>query len=111
MLIEILVALAILSLGMVVLIQSMSAALRTTSRSLKMIKAKTLAESKLAQIRPGSYVYGTNHGDFGDTDPDFTWEMDAQPAFEHVDKLSLKIQWLENNEKKDVLVEMLQAKK
>ncbi|MBI5554405.1 MAG: hypothetical protein HY920_00945 [Elusimicrobia bacterium] len=111
MLLEILLALAILSLGLVVLIQAMSAALRTTSHSLKVIKAKTLAESKLAQIQPGSYAYGPSRGDFGDSDPDFTWEIEARPAFEHVDKISLKIQWPENNEKKDILVEVLQAKK
>lgn len=111
MLIEILIALAILSLGLVMLIQSMSAAIKTTSRSLKVIKAKTLAESKLAQIQPGSYGYGISQGDFSDSDYDFTWEIETRPAFEHVDKISLKVQWPENNEKKGILVEILQAKK
>lgn len=111
MLLEILVAMAILSLGLVILIQSMSAALKTTSRSLKVIKAKILVESKLAQIQPGSYAYGSSCGDFANTAPDFTWEIEARPAFEHVDKISLKIQWPENNGKKDILVEILQAKK
>ncbi|MDD5132182.1 MAG: type II secretion system protein [bacterium] len=111
MLIEILIALAILSLGLVVLIQSMSSTLKTVSKSWRLVEATNLAESKLAQIRSGYCDYGVSRGDFGDSNPGFSWEIEALPAFEHVDKISLKILWSENDEKKNILIETLLAKK
>ncbi len=80
-LLEVMVAVAILSLGLIITIQSFSISLRIVNTSLNLSKATLLAQRKLSEIElEGSSFESLNSGDFGENYPDFGWETDITPV-------------------------------
>ena len=86
MLLEAMVALAILSVGIVTVMQSFSSALRVSKSSYNSTIATFLAQSKLSDLeREDSWTKENLSGDFGKVYPNFKWKAEVSP-FE-LDKL------------------------
>ncbi|MCK4948289.1 MAG: prepilin-type N-terminal cleavage/methylation domain-containing protein [Candidatus Aureabacteria bacterium] len=80
-LLEVMVAVAILSLGLIIAIQSFSVSLRIAETSLNLSKAALLAQRKLSEIELEGFSFESlNSGDFGENYPDFGWETDITPV-------------------------------
>ena len=86
MLLEAMVALAILSIGIVTVMQSFSSALRVSKSSYNSTIATFLAQSKLSDLeREDSWTKENLSGDFGKAYPNFKWEAEVSPV--ELDKL------------------------
>lgn len=86
MLLEAMVALAILSVGIVTVMQSFSSALRVSKTGYNSTIATFLAQSKLSDLeREGSWTKENLSGDFGKVYPNFKWEAEVSPV--ELDKL------------------------
>ncbi|MBI2447095.1 MAG: hypothetical protein HYV48_00955 [Candidatus Omnitrophica bacterium] len=86
MLLEAMVALAILSVGIVTVMQSFSSALRVSKSSYNSTIATFLAQSKLSDLeREGSWTKENLSGDFGKAYPNFKWEAEVSSV--ELDKL------------------------
>ena len=72
---EVMVALAILSLSLVLVLQIISASLQTEELSNYLTKAAFLAQDKLEGMLINGYPEVQNDsGSFGENNPEFTWE-------------------------------------
>ncbi len=79
-LLEIMVALSIMSLGLVIVIQTLASALMTVGISSRYNIAVLLAQQKLWDVQQGGYpAPGRDSGDFGERYPDYRWEIDVTP--------------------------------
>jgi hypothetical protein len=86
MLLEAMVALAILSIGIVTVMQSFSSALRVSKSGYNSTIATFLAQSKLSDLeREDSWTKENLSGDFGKAYPNFKWEAEVSPV--ELDKL------------------------
>ena len=86
MLLEAMVALAILSIGIVTVMQSFSSALRVSKSGYNSTIATFLAQSKLSDLeREDSWTKENLSGDFGKAYPNFKWETEVSPV--ELDKL------------------------
>jgi len=79
-LLEVMVAVAILSLGLVIVIQSFSISLRAAETSLNLSKAALLAQRKLSEVELENFSFESlDSGDFGEDYPGFSWETEIIP--------------------------------
>src|SRR3990167_5314192 len=86
MLLEAMVALAILSIGIVTVMQSFSSALRVSKSGYNSTIATFLAQSKLSDLEmEDSWTKENLSGDFGKVYPNFKWEAEVSPV--ELDKL------------------------
>ena len=103
MLLEAMVALAILSIGIVTVMQSFSSALRVSKSSYNSTIATFLAQSKLSDLeREDSWTKENLSGDFGKAYPNFKWEAEVSPV--ELDKLipeNLRVKAREDEDKRE----------
>jgi general secretion pathway protein I len=76
-LVEVIVALAILSLGLSVLLGSMSGSLRQTANAARMAEASALAQSLLAEVGTGLQIKPEDS--FGQFRNGYRWHLKMQP--------------------------------
>jgi len=108
-LMEVLVALAVLSLGLVLVLQIISASLQAEGLSNFLTKATFLAQEKLAEQFMSDYSELKDaSGDFGETHPGFNWETkitsinlshpeNLDPDEDELRKIELNISWKVRN--------------
>ncbi len=78
MLLEVMVAMAILSIGIVTVLQSFSSALRAARTGYNSTIATFLAQSKILELeKEDSLAKESLSGDFGKEYPGFRWELEA----------------------------------
>lgn len=99
LLIEVLVSVAILSLGLVILIESMANSLRNNETSINLNLATVLGYQQLCLAIER------------DESAEFQAETAAQEIEENLDKISVKISWKERGEDRNLQLESLLAKK
>ena len=77
-LLEVMVAVAILSIGLVVIIESFSLSLRATNSAYNLSTATLLAQKIVSEVRSGEYPdEGETSGDFGEDWPQFRWKLNS----------------------------------
>ncbi len=97
MLLEVMISLSILSLGMVIVIQSYAGSLRAIRRSRDITRVVFLAEQKLEELRRESYSAEELEGNFGEEYPGLEWRIDSAPLeideeeIENLNKVTLTL--------------------
>lgn len=93
-LLEVLVAAMVLAIG---ILATMKLAVQVTT-SLYDVRMQTqaagLAANKLAELEVDGPDGAENHGDFGDTQPDFAWRLNTEATGEkYLRRLTLTVSW------------------
>ncbi len=79
-LLEVMVAVAILAISLTALFGSQSASVALATETRFNTQAPLLARMKLAELQVAGELF-SGEGDFGDTFPNFTWELSTEEAF------------------------------
>lgn len=104
-LIEALTAVVILSTAIVLAGQGLCVGLRMVNCAKNKRLATHLAANLISQVEAKIVPLENRKGDFGNTYPDFTWELNVQPPEKQcLYQLSLTVSWLEKNEPKSLEV-------
>jgi len=98
-LIEIMIALSVLSIALVVLLGLRNQGITLAARSRHMIEATLLARQKVTEISAAGFAeLGEKEGDFGDEFPQYKWRQNVvQTPFNVVRELLLQVVWKEEN--------------
>lgn len=98
-LIEIMVALSVLSISLVVLLGLRNRGISLAEKSRHIIEATLLARQKVTEISSEGFAsLGEEKGDFGEESPQYTWRQTViQTPFQEVRELLIQIIWKENN--------------
>lgn len=94
-LLEVLVALALLAIGLVGVMESVSQSLRQTKANADRAEAGTLAQQRLTELTlTTDLAPGTDEGEFGDEHPGFRWRSSVEST-EHdgLYRLSVTVLW------------------
>jgi type II secretory pathway pseudopilin PulG len=110
LLMEVMVATAILGIGLVVIIQSLNASLKNSAAAENVATASWLLQQKLADVFQYRYVTGRDRGDFGQAWSNFTWETDCRRLSQNLDDVTMTVYWQERNEAKKVSAETFISK-
>ena len=110
MLMEVMLAAALLGIGLVVIIQSINAALRSSESVANVATASWLLEEKLTEVFQARYDSGLAGGKFGSGWDNFRWETECRRLNENLDDITLSIYWQERNEEKKISAETFIAK-
>jgi len=101
-LLEIMVALAVISISLVVLLGLRNRDLVLSATARDITEATMLARKKITEISLSTFPdLGEKKGDFGEESPDFRWRQEVvQTPFESVREMVLEVSWgvNENNE-------------
>ncbi len=105
-LLEIMVALAVISISLVILLGLRNRDLVLSATARDMTEATILARKKITEINLGSFPdLGEKKGDFGEEAPKYRWRQEVvQTPFESVRELVLEVSWgvnEDNEEEKD----------
>ncbi len=94
-LIEIMTALAVLAIAFVVLLGLRNRDIAISAKAARIIDATLLARQKMTEIALlKDKNTGERSGNFGDTYPDYRWEMDMnETPYERVQEVIVKILW------------------
>ena len=77
-LIEVLIAMALLAIGLVAVFQSQSQSISMSTDSRFMTTAALLAQSKMVEVEAGSTLAShSEDGDFGPDYPQYTWHLEV----------------------------------
>ncbi len=80
-LLEVMIAIAILAITLVTVFQSQSQSISMENRSRFLTTAVLLAQAKMSEVEAASTRdIRSGRGDFGDSYPDYKWEMDVKDA-------------------------------
>lgn len=79
-LLEVLIALALVAIGLVTLFGSQSRSLSRATEAKFNTIAPLLASAKLAEVEGGQISMAGDDGDFGDDYPGYTWRLDVEDA-------------------------------
>lgn len=103
-LIEIMVALSVLSISLVVLLGLRNRGISLAEKSRHIIEATLLARQKVTEISSKGFAsLGEEKGDFGEENPQYTWRQTViQTPFQKVRELLVQIIWKENNREETV---------
>lgn len=98
-LIEVMIALSILSIALVVLLGLRNQGITLAARSRHIIEATLLARQKVTEVSAEGFPeLGEKKGDFGIDFPQYTWRQDVvQTPFNVVREIMLEVLWKENN--------------
>ena len=98
-LIEIMVALSVLSISLVVLLGLRNRDIALSGRSRHLIEGTLLARQKVTEITAADFAdLGEKKGDFGEEFPNYAWrQMVSQTPFEAVRELLLQVVWKEKD--------------
>ncbi len=110
MLMEVMLAAALLGISLVVIIQSINASLRNSESVANVSTASWLLEQKLTEVLQSRYDNGKNNGNFGSSWDNFRWETDCRSLNRNLDDIILSIYWQERNEEKKISAETFIAK-
>jgi len=103
-LIEIMVALAVLSISLVVLLGLRNRGISLSDRSRNIIEASILARQKVTEISAAGFAdLGEKEGDFGEESPKYLWrQVVVQTPFEAVRELLVQISWKNSHREETV---------
>ena len=109
---EILLAVAILGLGLAAVIHVFSTSLRATQMSRHLTLATLLSQQKLAELRQEGFPSsGLVSGEFEDY-PNFSWEIEVNSTeMDNLVEVRLTIFWSERGSQKEMEVKTLLAKR
>jgi type II secretory pathway pseudopilin PulG len=110
MLMEVMLAAALLGIGLVVIIQSVNASLRSSQSMANVSTASWLLEQKLTDVFQSRYGNGKDSGNFGSGWDNFRWETECRSLNRNLDGIILSIYWQERNEEKKISAETFIAK-
>lgn len=110
MLMEVMLAAALLGIGLVVIIQSINASLRSSESVANVATASWLLEQKLTDVFQARYANGRDSGKFGSAWDNFRWETECRSLNRNLDDIILSIYWQERNEEKKISAETFMAK-
>lgn len=101
-LLEVMIAIAILAITLVTVFQSQSQSISMENRARLLTTAVLLAQAKMTEIEAANVRdLRSGRGDFGDTYPDYTWEMEVKdsevPALKRIELIVANKQLLVNN--------------
>lgn len=99
LLIEVLIAVTILSVGLVILIQSMANCLHQNETTLNLGLATLLGYQELCVPQKGSYM------------DEFQAKTSTEKITDNLDKISINISWKEHSEERSLQFESFKAKK
>jgi general secretion pathway protein I len=108
-LLEVMVAVALLSIALVAILKANVENLTALTESREMTTATLLAASKLAEVEAvGADRWTEFQGDFGEEYPDFTWEVENEPAdLEGLRRVAVTVRRGETGENRSVRIEEL----
>ncbi len=103
-LIEIMVALSVLSISLVVLLGLRNSDIALAAKGRSIIEATILARQKITEISSAGFPsLGEAQGDFAEEFPQYTWRQTVvQTPFEQVRELYLEIVWKNNTQEERV---------
>ncbi len=109
---EVLLAVAILGLGLAAVIHVFSTSLRATQMSHHLTLATLLSQQKLAELRQEGFPSsGLVSGEFEDY-PNFSWEIEVNSTeMDNLVEVRLTIFWLESGSQKEMEVNTLLARR
>ncbi len=105
-LIEIMVALSVLSISLVILLGLRNRSIALAAKSRHTIEATLLARQKITEISISGFPdLGESEGDFGNEYPLYRWRKNVvQTPFEEVREMFLEIIWKNNDQKENISV-------
>ena len=94
-LLEAIVSVAIMSIGLVAVIEAYGAAMRLSLQDEYLSTATLLASGKMEEVLKETYITaGSDHGDFGDEFEAFTWTVDiADSDIEGLETITVTVNW------------------
>jgi prepilin-type N-terminal cleavage/methylation domain-containing protein len=94
-LLEAIVSVAIMSIGLVAVIEAYGAAMRLSLQDEYLSTATMLASGKMEEVLKETYITaGSDHGDFGDEFEAFTWTVDiADSEIEGLETITVTVSW------------------
>ncbi len=105
LLLEIMISVLILSIGVLLVLDSFVDPIRATELSRNYFKAGLLLEEKLLELYNSDIEEGILRGEFSDFDNRFSWDMDVIKLEDGFCKeISLKVLWREKDKEKDLSV-------
>jgi len=108
-LLEVLLAVAIVSTGLAAVLAAFRVSLTAARRAEDVTVATLLAEGKLAQFRAVSpEIIGTSEGDFGESQPAYRWRADIRPVPQrNFYTVVVEVWWLEQGRERSVVLASL----
>lgn len=112
-LLELILALAILSFGLIAIIGSFTAGLRASKLIQDEITAQSLAQQKMEELlMQESLTWGYSDGDFGPDYPLFCWQTEIIPQDDpDLQKITLILSWKDRGKTRDLKLETLIVKR
>lgn len=105
LLLEIMISVSILSLGILLVLNSFMRPVRAAELSKDYFKAGLLLEGKLLELYNSDIEEGMSKGEFSDFDNRFSWELDAVKSEDGFCKeVNLKVFWHEKNKEEDLSI-------
>lgn len=94
-LLEVIVSLAVLSIGLVAVLEAYSAASRVSLQDEFLTTATFLASGKMEEVLKEPYITsGSDEGDFGEEFADFTWTVEATDSeIEGLVLVTVTVEW------------------
>ncbi len=94
LLLEVLVSMAIISIGLVYIVRSFSSSMRAIDTSNKFLKSVALIEEKMWEIEAAAGIEaGQDHGRFEDAEG-YTWNIEAEEIEDsNINDVKLKVEW------------------
>lgn len=105
LLLEVLVSVAVITVGLIYIIRSFSISTRAIATSRDYIKAVSLLEEKLWEFEETRQIESGEDRDYFRDDRRFTWQLSAETEEEiPINKTQLKVFWEEKNRKQRLSV-------
>lgn len=109
LLFELAVAVAVLSVGLILVLSAFMRSLGIIEYSHSYFKAVLLLENKLCEESNEEIPNGSRNGVFSDFAKGFTWDEDIVNVEQNpqVNQISLKVSWKEKNKEYDIIISTL----
>lgn len=105
LLLEIMISVSILSIGVLLVLNSFVRLIRAIELSKYYFKASLLMEEKLLELYNSDIEEGMSRGVFSDFDNRFSWDLDVvKSEYGFCKEVSLKILWREKDKEEDLSV-------
>lgn len=105
LLLELIISIAILSMGLVVILNSFIGPIRLAELSQDYFRAGLLMEGKMLELYNSDIKGDSSRGIFSDFNSRFSWEVDVIKAEENPYKeASVKISWKEKGKEQDLII-------
>ncbi len=100
MLLEIMVAMAILSIGLMLILESLSESLQRNREMFDMSIAGLIAQENLSSIYLRDYKKGTTSEEGSSNYPGFDWSVEFRPVDEYLDEACLTVTWVQRRQER-----------